>query len=143
ALLEAAVEAMAGAGLGLVARSPWWRSAAWPNPAQPPYLNGIALVEPSPGAVEMLAILQRIEKDFGRLRAGANAPRTLDLDLVAHGREVLDAPGLILPHPRAHERLFVIGPLAQLAPDWRHPRLGRTAGELAASCTVGLDAAPA
>ena len=79
---------------------------------------------------------------FGRGRAGPNAPRTLDLDLIAYGRQVIEAPGLILPHPRAAERRFVMGPLAEIAPGWRHPLLNRTAAELAASATVGVDAAP-
>ena len=54
----------------------------------------------------------------------------------------IDGPGLVLPHPRAHERLFVMGPLAEIAPQWRHPVNGRTAAELAASATVGRDATP-
>lgn len=141
-LLEAAIQAFTGAGLALVARSPWWRSAAWPDPANPPYLNGIALVEPTPGPRDMLDRLQAIELEFGRRRIQSNAPRTLDLDLIAHGRTVSDEPDLILPHPRADQRLFVMGPLAQIAPAWRHPRLGRTAAELAKRCTIGLDATP-
>nr|MEA2797514.1 2-amino-4-hydroxy-6-hydroxymethyldihydropteridine diphosphokinase [Phenylobacterium sp.] len=83
-----------------------------------------------------------IERRFGRIRGDSNAPRTLDLDLIAHGREVIDRPGLILPHPRAHERLFVMGPLAEIAPAWRHPVSGKTAAELARDATVGRDAAP-
>ena len=70
------------------------------------------------------------------------SPRTLDLDLIAYGRRVIDAPGLTLPHPRAHERRFVMGPLAEIAPGWVHPTLGRTAAELAAEARVGQDAAP-
>ena len=83
-----------------------------------------------------------IEQAFERKRIARNAPRTLDLDLIAYGREVLDTPGLTLPHPRAHRRRFVMGPIAEIAPAWVHPVLGRTAAELAASATVGTDAAP-
>ena len=139
ALLESALEALASEGLAVAARSAWWTSAAWPDPTAPAYLNGVALVETRALASETLAVLHRLEARFGRVRAEANAPRTLDLDLIAHGRTIAD-DGLVVPHPRAHERLFVMGPLAQIAPDWRHPVNGRTAADLAATSTVGTDA---
>ena len=142
ALLEAAVARFPGAGLPIVARSDWWRSAAWPDPDGPEYRNAVVLVEATKPPRELLETLFAIERSFGRTRAVANAARTLDLDLVAHGREVIDAPGLVIPHPRAHERLFVMGPLAQVAPAWIHPVLGATAAQLAGAATVGLDAAP-
>jgi 2-amino-4-hydroxy-6-hydroxymethyldihydropteridine diphosphokinase len=141
ALLEAAVEALAAEGLTVAARSTWWTSAAWPDPTAPAYLNGVALVETALSADAVLAALHRIEARFGRVRAEANAPRTLDLDLIAHGRTVLDG-AVVVPHPRAHERLFVMGPLAQIAAEWRHPASGRTAADLAATASVGADAAP-
>lgn len=140
-LLDAAVEALAGEGLSVTARSSWWTSAAWPDPTAPAYLNGVVLVETALPADAVLSALHRIEARFGRVRAEANAPRTLDLDLIAHGRTVLDGAALV-PHPRAHERLFVMGPLAQIAPAWRHPVSGRSAADLAASATVGTDARP-
>lgn len=143
ALLEAALGRFEAAGLTVMVRSAWWRSAAWPDPAAPAYLNGVALVETALGPRKTLEALQAIERAFGRERHEANAPRTLDLDLIAHGRAVLDAPGLHLPHPRAHERRFVMGPLAEIAPAWRHPVLRKTASELAFSAHVGHDAAPA
>lgn len=141
ALLEAALAAFPAEGLAVLARSGWWRSAAWPDPAGPAYTNGVALVETTLSPGEVLAALHRIERAFGRVRGDRNAARTLDLDLIAHGRTVLDEGELTVPHPRAHERLFVMGPLAQIAPEWRHPGLGRTAEELAATTTIGLDAA--
>ncbi len=136
-VLEAALGRFADERLGLLARSRWWRSAAWPDPSQPPYLNGVALVSTVLTPREALDALLRIEAGFGRRRGEPNAPRTLDLDLIACGRLVIDEPGLVLPHPRAAERLFVMGPLAEIAPGWRHPVLGRTAAELAAAATVG------
>lgn len=146
ALLEAALAALAGEGLAVVARSGWWTSAAWPDPAGPAYLNGVALVSTEATPAETLAALHRIEAIFGRARGARNAARTLDLDLIAHGRAVTGravAEGnLVLPHPRAHERLFVMGPLAQIAPGWTHPLLGRSAAELAAVADVGADARP-
>ncbi len=87
--------------------------------------------------------LLALEAAFGRRRSAPNAPRTLDLDLIAYGRQVLDEPGLVVPHPRAHKRLFVMGPLAEIAQGWIHPVLGATAAELAAGAVVGRDAKPA
>ena len=142
ALLDAAVARLSAVGLRVVKRSAWWRSAAWPDPTAPDYLNGLAIVETALAPAEVMAALARIEREFGRERGERNAARTLDLDLIAHGRTVLDSPDLILPHPRAAERLFVMGPLAQIAPDWRHPVLGETAAGLAATARVGRDAAP-
>ena len=141
ALLEDALAALPPEGLEVVARSGWWRSAAWPDPKGPEYLNGVALVRTALPPAETLAALHRIEARFGRARGEANAARTLDLDLVAHGRALLDGV-LVVPHPRAHERLFVMGPLAELAPDWTHPASGRTARQMAATATVGRDARP-
>jgi 2-amino-4-hydroxy-6-hydroxymethyldihydropteridine diphosphokinase len=142
ALLEAALSSFPRAGLRIVRRSGWWRSAAWPDPSQPAYLNAVTIVETTLPPRDVLAQILALEALFGRKRAAANAPRTLDIDLIAHGRRVIDAPGLVLPHPRAAERRFVMGPLAEIAPDWAHPTLGRTAAELAASATVGVDAEP-
>jgi 2-amino-4-hydroxy-6-hydroxymethyldihydropteridine diphosphokinase len=88
-----------------------------------------------------MAALGRIEEAFGRRRTVPNAPRTLDLDLIAYGREQGDCDGLILPHPRAADRKFVMGPLAEIAPEWVHPVVEGTAHELAATATVGKDAA--
>ena len=142
ALLEAALSRLARAGMRVVRRSGWWRSAAWPDPTEPAYLNGVAIVETKLSPSEVLAQLLALEAAFGRKRGAANASRTLDIDLIAYGRQAIDAPGLVLPHPRAAERRFVMGPLAEIAPEWVHPTLGKTAAELAASGTVGPDAQP-
>lgn len=141
-LLEAALEELAAAGFVLRVRSRWWRSAAWPDPREPDYLNGVAIVETGLEPAATLEALHGIERRFGRVRERANAPRTLDLDLIAHGRVVSQAAP-VLPHPRAAERLFVMGPLAEIAPDWIHPVLGATAASLAAKASVGRDARPA
>jgi 2-amino-4-hydroxy-6-hydroxymethyldihydropteridine diphosphokinase len=142
ALLNAALARFPQAGLPVLARSRWWRSAAWPDPDGPEYRNGVVLVETNGGPDAVLRALFALESEFGRRRGAPNDPRTLDLDLIAHGRRVLDTPDLVLPHPRAHQRLFVMGPLAEIAPGWRHPVSGRTASDLAAAATVGRDATP-
>ena len=142
ALLEAAIARLSAVGLRVVKRSSWWRSAAWPDPTAPDYINGLAVVETDQGPMEVMENLAKIESEFGRVRAERNAARTLDLDLIAYGRRVMDGPDLTLPHPRAARRLFVMGPLAEIAPDWSHPVLGKTAATLARGATVGSDAAP-
>ncbi|TAL33552.1 MAG: 2-amino-4-hydroxy-6-hydroxymethyldihydropteridine diphosphokinase [Phenylobacterium sp.] len=142
ALLEEALARFPTVGLKILKRSGWWRSAAWPDPNGPEYRNGVALVEADGPPEVVLASLLKLEAQMGRERAAKNAPRTLDLDLIAHGREVRETTGLTLPHPRAHERLFVMGPLAEIAPDWRHPTLARTAADLAVGAQVGADARP-
>src|SRR5205085_2743817 len=129
ALLEVAVRALERDGLPVVRRSRWWRSSAWPNPAEPPFVNGVVLLNTDMHAPELLVRLHAIESRFGRDRTRVNAPRTLDLDLIAHGQRISAAPAL--PHPRAADRLFVMGPLAEIAPSWRHPVSGLSAATLA------------
>jgi len=141
ALLEAVVDALDEVGLRVVARSSWWRSAAWPDASDPSFLNGVVLVETALDPASTLALLHDLEDAFGRQRTLPNAPRALDLDLIAHGRAISEADP-VLPHPRSHERLFVMGPLAQIAPDWTHPLLGETAQALAGKARVGSDARP-
>lgn len=139
-LLEAALARFADEGLRVTAQSAWWHSAAWPDPDEPPFVNGVVLVETDLDPHATLAALHWIERGFGRDRSRRNAPRTLDLDLIAHGRSMLEEGGLTLPHPRAAERLFVMGPLAEIAPTWRHPVTGARADRLVSQCEIGLDA---
>ena len=134
-LLEAALKAMGAAGLKVVLHSKWRRSAAWPDPADPPFVNGVAIIEADLPDYEIMRRLHAIEKAFGRVRTTDNAPRTLDLDLIAQGRTVAANPQL--PHPRAHNRRFVMIPLAEIAPDWVHPVNKKTAAELAKAATIG------
>ena len=140
--LALALQRLEGEGCCIVARSHWWESAAWPDPSDPPFVNGVVIVRTEMDAKALMATLSRIEDELGRVRSVRNAPRTLDLDLIAYGRMVGDFDGLLLPHPRAAERLFVMGPLAQIAPDWLHPVAGKAARVLAAETTVGTDAHP-
>lgn len=139
--LQAAVDALPSASFDVVACSRWWRSAAWPDAADPPFLNAVVLARTRLSPHEALAALRALEALFGRERRRVNAPRTVDLDLIAYGDLQLDDPELTLPHPRARDRLFVMGPLAELVPDWRWPD-GATAAILAQRATVGLDARP-
>ena len=139
--LEAALARFRSEGIDVVMRSSWWRSDAWPDPGDPPFLNGVVIVRTAHDPHALMAALGRIEEAFGRRRGAANAPRTLDLDLIAYGRLSGDLDGLIVPHPRAAERRFVMGPLAEIAPGWEHPAGGRAA-DLADAAPVGQDASP-
>ncbi len=118
-----------------------WSSQAWPVASDPPYINAILVVESALEPLDLLALLHDVERTCGRVRDGrSNAPRTVDLDLIAYGDRVVDGPQLTLPHPRAHERGFVMGPLAEIMPAWVHPVLRETAKNLFTNITIGLDA---
>ena len=125
---EAALDAMAGAGIGIAGRSRWYRSAPVPMSSQPWYVNGVIAAGTALTPGPLMAALRGIETDFGRTRGKANEARLLDLDILAYGGMVSDdgGNGIILPHPRLHERAFVLLPLRELAPDWRHPVTRRT-----------------
>lgn len=91
----------------------------------PDYLNAVAWLETRLGPHELLSELQRIEQAHGRERPYPNAPRTLDLDLLLYGAQRIRSATLTVPHPRLHERAFVVRPLAEIAPDWQVPGMGR------------------
>ena len=141
-VLEAALARFRAEGIDVIARSSWWASQAWPDPDDPPFLNAVVIVRTELDPHALMAALGRIEEAFGRVRTVQNAPRTLDLDLIAYGREQGDCAGLILPHPRAAERKFVMGPLAEIAPAWLHPLTGLSSKALADAASVGRDASP-
>lgn len=136
----AAVRLDALAGLRLAALSRWFVTAPVPRSDQPDYVNAVGILRVEAGAGEpepawLLGELQRIEATAGRVRGERNAPRALDLDIIAMGEGggmVRSAPDPVLPHPRAHLRAFVLVPLAEVAPDWVHPVLRRRALELLA-----------
>jgi 2-amino-4-hydroxy-6-hydroxymethyldihydropteridine diphosphokinase len=97
---------------------------------QPRFLNAAAVGVTALSPREFLDVLLDIERRFGRVRSIPNAARTLDLDLILYGDVIAHEPGLILPHPRFRTRLFVLAPLAEIAPDWRDPVSGLSVAEL-------------
>lgn len=140
---EAALAVLGERGVVPVRRSRWYRSAPVPPSDQPWFVNGVAAVGTALEPAPLLAVLLDVERCFGRTRGAPAAARILDLDL-------LDWRGVVrggdtppeLPHPRMHERAFVLKPLAEVVPGWRHPRLGRTVEALIAALPPGQEAEP-
>ncbi|HXC88594.1 MAG TPA: 2-amino-4-hydroxy-6-hydroxymethyldihydropteridine diphosphokinase [Stellaceae bacterium] len=131
--LAAALAALASEGVAILARSGWYRSAPVPLSDQPWFVNAAASVATRLAAPDLLALMQAVEHRFGRTRGERNAARVLDLDLLDYRGERFASPDLVLPHPRLHQRRFVLEPLAEIAPEWRHPTLGSTARQLIAA----------
>ena len=124
--LEAAFRELEGRGVRIQRVSPWYRTAPVPASDQPWYQNAVVEVVTAVGPDRLLATLHEVEEAFGRVRTVANAARMIDLDLLDFRGEIVpESPGrATLPHPRLAARAFVLRPLADLAPDWRHPVTG-------------------
>ena len=123
-----------------------YRSDAWPDPAGPAYVNAALRLETSLSPEEVMAALLAIEAGFGRQRSDdpalRYAPRSLDLDLLDYEGERREGVDLMLPHPRLDDRIFVLKPLNEIAPDWQHPLTGREIGELLAEAPGRADRLP-
>jgi 2-amino-4-hydroxy-6-hydroxymethyldihydropteridine diphosphokinase len=131
--VEDAIEALAALrGSLLKAISSLFRTAPVGLSKQPDFINAVVALDTRLGPRELLDELFAVEARFGRQRSMKNAPRTLDLDLLLYGDTIMDDPALTLPHPRMHERAFVLAPLAEIAPDLVIPGRGPVATLLAA-----------
>jgi len=116
-----------------------YRSAAIGDTDQPDFVNAVARLSTELAPLALLAALLDIESGFGRKRSFRNAPRTLDLDLLLYDADTIAAPGLTVPHPRMHERAFVLAPLAEIAPDCEIPGKGRAAALLDACADQAIE----
>lgn len=142
AMARAAVVALAGiSGLRLGATSRFWASAPVPASAQPRYVNAVARLDGGADPAWLLARLQAIEAQAGRVRGERNAARPLDLDILDMDGRLRDSPDPVLPHPRLAGRAFVLRPLAEVAPAWRHPGNGAAIADLLAA-VAAQDAVP-
>src|SRR5579859_6517226 len=125
ATLRAALAALERHGVRVLRLSAFHQTQAWPDPADPPFINAVARIETDLQPFALLGLLHDVETAHGRKRSAANAPRTLDLDLIDYGGRV-EQGAVMLPHPRMADRRFVLEPLAEVAPGWRHPVTGQT-----------------
>ncbi len=138
-VLEAALDELERRGIAIRRVSPWYRTAPVPASDQPWYVNAVAEVVTDLPADRLLARMHEVEDLYGRIRTVPNAARLIDLDLLDfHGELAEGAAGqATLPHPRLEGRAFVLRPLADLAPDWRHPRTGTPIQALLAALPAG------
>lgn len=130
--LEAAKIALEAAQVRMLSASRVWITEPVPKSDQPYFRNAVIQVDTALCARSLLRVLHHIEADFGRVRSERNAPRCIDLDLIAYNDVQIDEgeAEIIVPHPRMHERAFVLAPLCDIAPGWVHPVMNRTAQDL-------------
>ncbi len=139
-VMKTALYKLTYAGLRILDQSPWYRTAPVPASVQPWFVNGVARVETALAPLALLALLHRVEADMGRRRTARWSARIIDLDLLSYKDIVISGKPenqLVLPHPRLAERAFVLAPLVDLAPEWRHPVTGHLAGCLLARLPPG------
>lgn len=122
--LKAAVIKLEEEGIQVLQASSIWLTAPVPISDQPWYRNAVVAIETALDVQELMAVLQKIEEDFGRVRSVRDAPRALDLDILAYNNEIHDKVDCTVPHPRMQGRAFVLMPLQEIAPEWVHPVLG-------------------
>ena len=130
--VKAALAALEPHGVQPVGVSRLYKTEAWPDPNHPPFVNAVARVTTAHPPSALLKTLQEIERSFGRVRTVPNAPRMLDLDILDYDGRIEGGPPT-LPHPRLERRAFVLVPLVEVAPGWRHPVSGSTVQELLAA----------
>jgi 2-amino-4-hydroxy-6-hydroxymethyldihydropteridine diphosphokinase len=138
--LQSALAHLRDNGVTPVAVSRFYRTPAWPDPRDPEFVNAVARVMTELSPSELIARLHETERTFGRVRSARNAPRTLDLDILDYDGRIEDGPP-VLPHPRMDARAFVLIPLGDVAPEWRHPVSGASVNDLIAAIPLAERAA--
>jgi len=128
--LEAVRRLSEADSITLVRRSPLYETSPWGRAGQGPFVNCAVEAATTLSPHKLLETLKKIESDMGRRPSGRWGPRPIDLDIIFYGGKIIETPGLTVPHPHAHERGFVLAPLADIAPDFRHPAIGRSVKEL-------------
>ncbi len=132
AMLERAIAAMNSAGIQVLRQSSFYVTEPVDSPGQTWFLNAVVEAETALLPLQLLHALLRIERELGRRRITPHGPRTIDLDILFYGSSVIRSKELQLPHPRLSERRFVLVPLAQIAPEFRHPALHKSVTQLLA-----------
>jgi 2-amino-4-hydroxy-6-hydroxymethyldihydropteridine diphosphokinase len=140
--LAAAILALEEHGLTVSQKSRIWLTAPVPVSDQPWYHNAVVEISTPLSANEILKVLQSIENDFGRIREVRNEPRVIDLDLLAYNDQSFETADLVLPHPRLHQRAFVLLPIQDIAPKWSHPVSGLPLADMIATIPAEQMAKP-
>ncbi len=124
------VELIRNHGVGVINQSSWYETAPIPASSQPNYINGVVSVQTQLSSEELLLLLLSIEKEMGRVRTSRNAARIIDLDLICYNDDIVRSKGLTLPHSKLSERVFVVKPISEIAPNWEHPVSGLMVNEI-------------
>jgi 2-amino-4-hydroxy-6-hydroxymethyldihydropteridine diphosphokinase len=130
--LRLAREALTAAGIAILRTSSLYETEPQDLAGQPWFLNQVVEAETALFPMQLLGRVQKIEKELGRHRIVEKGPRTIDVDILLYHRFLIDSPALVVPHPRMHERRFVLAPMAELAPELRHPVTRQTMREMLA-----------